>query len=876
MRFTYTFFLFLFNIVNTAQVLSEKHDYLNHNLTIEERVNDIVSRMTLEEKASQMVHGSKEISRLGIPAYNWWNECLHGVARAGKATVFPQAIGLAATWNTDLIKTIADVISTEARAKHHDFVRKGDRGIYKGLTFWSPNINIFRDPRWGRGQETYGEDPYLTSRMGVAFIKGLQGDDPKYFKVIATPKHYAVHSGPEPERHTFDAIISNHDLYTTYLPAFEASIKEGKAYSIMCAYNRYMGEACCGSPELLRNILREEWKFEGYVVSDCWAINDIFANHKIVNTPIEAVALAIKAGTDLECGNIYDKAIIDAVKMGYLTEDEIDKSLKRLFTARFKLGMFDPPELVSYTQIPIEINDSEEHRKLSVKAALESIVLLKNENNILPLKKDLRKIAVIGPTANSYEMLLGNYHGTPSKYITPLQGIKNKVGKHTEVVYEVGSNLVTEGPIRNYLSPKFLEVNGETGLKVEYFNNPLLVGEPQHVTIDQIDNSNWVWNSKIVDIDRTISFSLRWSGPLIVPSSGEYNFIISGRDGYRLIIDNRVIIDNWKEQQFSSSNNIIHLEEGKHYDFKIEYFRKSGPGELIVEWESININPYEVALNVVDSSDVIIFVGGITPQLEGEEMRTDFPGFKGGDRTTIDLPAVQENLLKLLSKTGIPIILVLSSGSALSVNWAKENISAIVQIWYPGQEGGTALADILFGDYNHAGRLPVTFYKSVEQLPPFEDYNMKGRTYRYFNDEPLYPFGYGLSYTKFEYSNLKIPSEIYAGEDVKVSVEIMNIGKIPGDEVAQLYVKIIDSSYPVPIHSLQGFSRIHLGPGEKKTVEFVLTPKQLAVFNQNKNWVVEPGRYEITVGGIQPNFYSTTTNLVTEILNVTGKEFLVK
>jgi len=876
MRFTYTFFLFLFNIVNTAQVLSEKHDYLNHNLTIEERVNDIVSRMTLEEKASQMVHGSKEISRLGIPAYNWWNECLHGVARAGKATVFPQAIGLAATWNTDLIKTIADVISTEARAKHHDFVRKGDRGIYKGLTFWSPNINIFRDPRWGRGQETYGEDPYLTSRMGVAFIKGLQGDDPKYFKVIATPKHYAVHSGPEPERHTFDAIISNHDLYTTYLPAFEASIKEGKAYSIMCAYNRYMGEACCGSPELLRNILREEWKFEGYVVSDCWAINDIFANHKIVNTPIEAVALAIKAGTDLECGNIYDKAIIDAVKMGYLTEDEIDKSLKRLFTARFKLGMFDPPELVSYTQIPIEINDSEEHRKLSVKAALESIVLLKNENNILPLKKDLRKIAVIGPTANSYEMLLGNYHGTPSKYITPLQGIKNKVGKHTEVVYEVGSNLVTEGPIRNYLSPKFLEVNGETGLKVEYFNNPLLVGEPQHVTIDQIDNSNWVWNSKIVDIDRTISFSLRWSGPLIVPSSGEYNFIISGRDGYRLIIDNRVIIDNWKEQQFSSSNNIIHLEEGKHYDFKIEYFRKSGPGELIVEWESININPYEVALNVVDSSDVIIFVGGITPQLEGEEMRTDFPGFKGGDRTTIDLPAVQENLLKLLSKTGIPIILVLSSGSALSVNWAKENISAIVQIWYPGQEGGTALADILFGDYNPAGRLPVTFYKSVEQLPPFEDYNMKGRTYRYFNDEPLYPFGYGLSYTKFEYSNLKIPSEIYAGEDVKVSVEIMNIGKIPGDEVAQLYVKIIDSSYPVPIHSLQGFSRIHLGPGEKKTVEFVLTPKQLAVFNQNKNWVVEPGRYEITVGGIQPNFYSTTTNLVTEILNVTGKEFLVK
>jgi len=454
-------YMFSFCFSLAAAENDKKPDYLNPELSVAVRVNDLVSRMTLEEKVSQMIDRAEAIERLQIPEYFWWNECLHGVANAGIATVFPQAIGLAATWNTDLMFQIATVISTEARAKHHDFVRRGEFRIFRGLTFWSPNINIFRDPRWGRGQETYGEDPYLTARMGVAFVKGLQGDDPKYFKVISTPKHYAVHSGPEPERHRFDAITDMRDLYDTYLPAFEACVREAGAFSVMCAYNRYMGEACCGSSLLLKEILRDKWGFEGYVVSDCGAIDNIFRDHKIVETAPEAAALAVKSGTDLNCGRVYDPALVEAVKQGFITEEEIDVSVKRLFTARFKLGMFDPPEMVPYARIPIEKNDSEEHRQLSIRAAQESIVLLKNLDNFLPLKKDLKKIAVIGPTADSYTMLLGNYNGTPSRYVTPLQGIKNKVADKAEVVHEQGCNIVKEGAIGHALSSELVSVEGK-------------------------------------------------------------------------------------------------------------------------------------------------------------------------------------------------------------------------------------------------------------------------------------------------------------------------------------------------------------------------------------------------------------------------------
>lgn len=858
-----------------AQEMSNKSDYLNYNLPIEKRVDDLVSRMTLEEKVSQMVHGASAIPHLQIPEYNWWNECLHGVARAGIATVFPQAIGLAATWNTDLMWQIADVISTEARAKHHESARQGDRDIYKGLTFWSPNTNIFRDPRWGRGQETYGEDPYLTARMGVAFVKGLQGDDPKYFKVIATPKHYAVHSGPEPDRHSFDAMTNNRDLYETYLPAFEACIKEAGAYSVMCAYNRHMGEACCGSPKLLQKILRDTWGFAGYVVSDCWAVDDIFRYHKIVETAPAAAALAVKSGTDLECGQLYNPALLEAFKQGAITEDEINVAVKRLFTARFKLGMFDPPEMVKYAQIPITENDSEAHRRLSLRAAQESIVLLKNENNLLPLKKDLKKIAVIGPTANSYLMLLGNYNGTPSKYVTPLQGIKNKVSRNTAVIFENGCDLIA-GTILNNLSSEILTAEGQPGLKAEYFKNAELAGEPFFTKIDPIDNANWIYGTRLPNLRNEPQYSIRWSGTINVPESGEYNFIVKGEDGFRLFVDNQIVIEDWTEHnELSAKSNHVHLEKGKPHTIKIEYFQSSGRPQLFVQWELLNVDHIQRAVDLAKSSDVVIFVGGITAQLEGEEMKVDYDGFKGGDRTHLKLPKVQEDLLKALHATGTPVVLVLSSGSALAVNWEKENLPAIVQLWYPGEEGGTALADVLFGDYNPAGRLPVTFYKSVDQLPPFTDYNMKGRTYRYFEQEPLFAFGYGLSYTKFAYGNLTVPDEAKAGDDINISVEVQNTGKLAGDEVVQLYIKDTEASVPVPIRSLQGFKRIHLQPGEKQVVEFKLQPKQLAVIDENVKYVVEPGTFEIAVGGLLPGSKSPMTGFVAKKLKIAGEKYIV-
>ena len=874
---SFIFLFLLFTFSTFSQESKKPDDYLNPNLPITKRVDDLISKMTLEEKASQMVNNAKAIPRLNIPEYNWWNECLHGVARAGTATVFPQAIGLAATWNTDLMLQVADVISTEARAKYNDFVRKGDRTIFKGLTFWSPNINIFRDPRWGRGQETYGEDPYLTSRMGVAFVKGLQGSDPNYFKVIATPKHYAVHSGPEPDRHTFDAIISSHDLYDTYLPAFEACIKEAGAYSIMCAYNRFMGEACCGSPALLHKILREDWGFNGYVVSDCGAIDDIFLNHKVVKTAPEAAALSVKSGTDLECGTVYETALLEAVKMGLLDEKEIDVAVKRLFTARFRLGMFDPPEIVKYNLISKEEIDSKEHRQLSVRAAQESIVLLKNENNLLPLKKNLKRIAVIGPTADSYTMLLGNYNGTPSRYVTPLQGIKNKMTDATEVIYEQGCDLVEEGAVINHIPPEVFSYKKQPGLYTEYFRDKDLKSEPYFIRVSLINNTNWYYGARLPSFEGMSDIqSIRWTGSIQTPETGDYNLIIKSDGGFRLYIDDKLFLEDWTSHELAAKSNHVRLEKGKIYSFKLEYFQNSRRPQLIVQWELLNIDHFKKAVELAKSSDVAVFVGGITSQLEGEQMRVDYDGFKGGDRTNLDLPKAQVDLLKLLYATGTPIILVLTSGSALSTNWEKENIPAIVQLWYPGQGGGTALADVLFGDYNPAGRLPITIYKSVDQLPPFEDYNMHGRTYRYFEGEPLYSFGYGLSYTKFEYSNLVIPNESKTNDSITISVEVRNTGKIGGDEVAQLYVKNLTAAAPVAIHSLQGFKRIHLAPGEKRSVQFHLLPKQFAVINENLKFVVKPGSFEISVGGLQPGFTSSTTDCQNKKINVVGNLFVVE
>jgi beta-glucosidase len=860
-----------------AQTNRSTPKYKNPRLPIKERVDDLVSRLTLEEKVLQMKDVAPAIPRLDIPAYNWWNEALHGVARAGIATVFPQAIALAATWDTDLMFRVADVISTEARAKHNDFVSRGDRGRYKGLTMWSPNINIFRDPRWGRGQETYGEDPYLTARMGVEFVKGLQGNHPKYFKVISTPKHYAVHSGPEPERHRFDAVTNQRDLYETYLPAFEACVKEAGAYSVMCAYNRYLGEPCCSSDTLLRKILREDWGFKGYIVSDCGAVYDIYKFHKLVETAAEASAMAVRAGTDLDCGTDYP-SLVKAVKQGLVSEAEIDNSVRRLFTARFRLGMFDPPEMVPYTKIPIAENDSPAHRQLALQAARKSIVLLKNQNDLLPLRKDLRRIAVIGPTADDPAVLLGNYNGTPSKFVTLLKGIESKVSKRTQVVYEQGCDLVGADAIYNLVPAAALRADGQQGLKAEYFNNRNLEGTPLLTRLDSTINSNWATfkpGEKITRLPET-DFSIRWTGALTPALSGQHILSVRGDDGYRLWLDDKLLIDNWTLHAAETRQARVHLEAGRAYRIKLEYFQGGGGAEVSFHWGTPAADAAKRALKVAAQSDVVIFVGGITPGLEGEEMDVPLEGFRGGDRTDIRLPKVQEELLRALQATGKPVVLVLTSGSALAINWANGNIPAIVQTWYSGEEGGTALSDVLFGDDNPAGRLPVTFYQSADQLPPFEDYNMEGRTYRYFKGEPLYPFGYGLSYTRFAYSRLTMPKRLRAGDNIRLSVQVKNAGKRAGDEVVQVYVKDVAASVPVPVHSLQGFKRIHLKAGETRTVSFVLTPRQLSLIDDQFKRVVEPGEFEISVGGAQPGLQSASTQTLNAKVSVKGKVFPIK
>jgi beta-glucosidase len=848
--------------------------YKDPSLPIEKRVDDLVSRMTLEEKVSQMMNAAAPIERLGVPAYDWWNEALHGVARAGYATVFPQAIGLAATWDEDLIRRVADVVSTEARAKHHEFARQNDRGRYKGLTFWSPNINIFRDPRWGRGMETFGEDPYLTSRIGVAYVKGLQGDDPRYLKVVSTPKHYAVHSGPEPERHGFDAVVSERDLQETYLPAFRATITEGKAEGIMCAYNRTNGEPCCANKKLY-DILRGEWGFKGHVVSDCGAIDDIYKFHRYAKTEAEASAVAVKAGTDLTCGREY-RSLLQAVKNGLITEEEISTAVKRLMKTRFRLGMFDPPEMVAYARIPYSVNTAPAHRELSLKTARESIVLLKNDDNTLPLVGNTKSIAVIGPNADAPEVLLGNYNGQPTKSVTPLAGIKAKVGTSKKVLYALGSTLTGSAgaPVPASATPG--------GFKAEYFNNKDLQGQPVVVRTDEQINFDWSRGRPAPEINED-GFSVRWTGKFTPPESGAYQLGAMADDGVRFYLDGNLLVDAWAGNQASQIRTVmkeVSLEAGRSYDVRLEYYEdiRNAIAKFFWSFPSFTERTLAEAVNTARQADVVIMVLGISPALEGEEMTVNVAGFRGGDRTDFSLPKAQEDLLKaVFNAVGAtrPIVVVLLNGSALAVNWADENVPAIVEAWYPGEEGGTAIADVLFGDYNPGGRLPVTFYKSVDQLPPFEDYNMRGRTYRYFKGDPLYPFGFGLSYTNFKYENLKLSSKSApAGDGVKVSVDVRNAGDRAGDEVVQLYVTDVAASVPTPIRSLAGIKRIFLKPGEKQTVSFTLGPDRMTVIDDKGKRVIEPGEFTVSVGGKQPGFTgradAKTTGVVTGRFVVTG------
>ena len=843
------------SLTSSAQQTTEP--YKDPQLPIEQRVNDLISRMTVEEKASQLVHVADPIPRLGVPAYNWWNEGLHGVARAGVATVFPQAIGMAATFDEPLMHQIGDTISTEFRAKYYDQVAKdGSTEWYKGLTIWSPNINIFRDPRWGRGQETYGEDPFLTSRMGVAFVTGLQGNDPKYFKTVATPKHFAVHSGPELTRHEVDVTASRHDMEDTYFPAFRATIMEGKAESVMCAYNALNGQPACANTTLLQEHLRKDWGFNGYVVTDCGAMRDIHVGHAYAKSLPEAAAAAFKIGTDNVCAypplDVAEErqAILDSIKQGFLPEADVDTSLRRLFTARFRLGMFDPPSMVPYSKITPADNNTEEHRLLSLKAAREAIVLLNNQDNFLPLKKAYATIAVIGPNADSLDALEGNYNGTPSNPVTVLSGIRKRFAK-SKVVYVQGSGLI--GPVTKPIPGSALYTDKSMkrhGLKAEYFANIKLEGEPALKRTDM--SINFTWGFTGVNPQLVRNYSARWTGVLVPAQTAEYVVGFSGQDGYRVWLDGDVIAEDWTTHRPSTNQTkAVHLEKGHAYAVKIEYFQTVRGAEARFIW-GIPDTEKQNMLNAVRSADLAIVVAGLSARIEGEEMKVNADGFKGGDRTKIDLPAPEQQMLEEVFALGKPTVLVLMNGSALAVNWADEKVPAILEAWYPGGEGGTAVAEALAGDFSPAGRLPITFYKSVDQLPPFEDYSMAKRTYRYFDGDPLYPFGYGLSYTSFTYSNAKVDNPSVAADGtVTVSVDVANTGAMVGDEVVQLYITHTGIA-GAPLRALEGFQRVHLNRGEKKTVSFTLRDRALSVVDAEGKHRIMPGTVEVWVGGGQP------------------------
>ncbi|WP_235425671.1 glycoside hydrolase family 3 protein [Cellvibrio mixtus] len=823
-------------------------NYQNNSLNFEERAQDLVSRMTLDEKIPQLINDAPAIPRLGVREFNWWNEGLHGVAALGEATVFPQAIGMAAAWDEPLMQQVADVISTEFRAKHYaEQHRFGGSDWFGGLTVWSPNINIFRDPRWGRGQETYGEDPHLTSRLGVAFVKGLQGNDSRYLKTVATPKHFAVHSGPEASRHRDDIHPSAKDLEETYLPAFRATITEGNAQSIMCAYNAVSGVPACANDELLQNKLRKQWGFKGFVVSDCGAVFDIYhsANHHYKKSPEEGVKAAFEAGMDLICGDANEADNIrSALKKGLITEAQINTSLVRLFTARMRLGQFDPRTTV-FPKITARDNDTNAHRQLARTMAEKSLVLLKNEASLLPLKSTIKTIAVVGPNADSVEALVGNYNGSPSQPVTALKGLRARFGE-TNIRYDKGTGLLD--PIQAPVPTTALCIDArcrKPGLNAEYFSDKNFDKKPAHKRVDT--NASVQWKNEVA------SGAVRWSGYLKAPETGTYSLRYLADGGYRIWVNDRLIIDAWNvDWRPVIASGAVDLEAGKIYRLKIEAFQRGEQGNEQLVWSLPSNANVESAINTAKNSDAVVFVGGLTAQVEGEEMPVPLPGFSGGDRTDLSLPLVQRELLNKLYATGKPVIVVLMNGSALAINEDDAKAAAIIEAWYPGGQGGEAIASMLAGDYSPAGRLPVTFYKSLEQLPAFSDYSMANRTYRYHTGEVLYPFGYGLSYSKFSYSDVKIsPKQWNTKGSVTLSVNITNTGAMDADEVVQLYAarKDIENS---PVRTLVGFERIHIAKGETKKITFTLDDRSLSTVNMDGQRSLVAGNVTLWVGGGQP------------------------
>ncbi len=846
--------------------------YMNPKLPAEERAADLVHRMTLHEKASQLVNDAQAIPRLNVPAYNWWSEALHGVIDQG-VTEFPEPIGLAATFDVPSVHAMGHDIGVEGRIKHLQDVKAGHDGIMGGLDFWAPNLNIFRDPRWGRGQETYGEDPFLTGRMGVAFVTGMQGDDPNHYLVIATPKHYAVHSGPEPTRHFADVDVNRHDELDTYTPAFRAAVTEGKAGSVMCAYNAINGQPACANEFLLQEELRGKWNFQGYVVSDCDAVRDLFTGHQYRPTQAQASAISLLRGMDNECygggptskDDSHYQPFIDAVQQGYLPETAVDTALVRLFTARIKLGMFDPPESDPYSKIDEKELDSAEHRALALKLANESMVLLKNDGT-LPLKPEIKRIAVVGPLAEQTRVLLGNYSGTPTHSVSVLDGLKAEFPK-AAITFVAGTQFL--GSEGNPVPDDALTTpDGKPGLKAEYsesmgfrqsqMNGPALVSRVEK-------NVNLESSNLPAEAAAKKSASVHWTGFLTAPDSGDYLIGVRGQGFARVTVNDKQVAMLFSRDANQAKLGRVHLEKGQKAALSVLYGYNNIQPRAQLIWTKASDTASPEAIAAAKNADVVVAVVGITSELEGEEMPVTEPGFLGGDRTSIDLPAPEENLVEGLAATGKPLVVVLMNGSALAVNWINEHANAVLEAWYSGEEGGNAVAETLSGKNNPAGRLPVTFYKSTDQLPNFENYSMEGRTYRYFRGEPLYRFGYGLSYTTFTYSSLSVPSTpIDAGAPLHASVTVTNTGKAAGDEVVQLYLKFPDVA-GAPLLALRGFQRVHLEPGASQNVEFELKPRDMSMVTDAGDIVVAQGKYAISIGGGQPGTNAASANGIFEV-----------
>jgi beta-glucosidase len=811
----------------------------------------LVAQMTLAEKASQLQHESPAIPRLNIPAYNWWSEGLHGVARADIATVFPQAIGLAATWDTALVKRVGDVVGIEFRAKYLNTVgADGSSGIYRGLTVWSPNVNIFRDPRWGRGQETFGEDPALTSRMGVAYIQGLQGPDASQPRVSAAVKHLAVHSGPEADRHKEDVRVAPRDLVDTYLPAFHAAVTEGRAESVMCAYNAVDGVPACANEMLLKHFLRDAWKFQGHVVSDCGAVADIHMEgaHHHVKTPAQAVALAVRAGTDLICDfgsnpTAQPATTVAAVQQGLLSEAELDRALHRLFDVRLRLGLLAPAGQRPFPEITARDFDTPAHRAVNLETARRSLVLLKNDG-VLPLKAEPRRIAVIGPNADSVDALVGNYNGTPSKPITLLAGLKARYPQ-ARVDFVEGTGWVAP-PLEDVPAASLCAdaACSRAGLNFERFANLTLEGSPTSSTVTPQGVFKWGWPERY---DR--KESARWSGFLRAGETGEHIFRLKGNNGYRIWVDGELVVDLW-DIAWPTSKRGATLKAGQTYAVRVETQQTGWEGEQRLQWSRPGAND-EAALAAARDADVVVFAGGLTWELEGEEMTVLAPGFAGGDRTRIELPAPQLALLERLAALGRPLVVVNFSGSPMAFGDVTRKAAAIVQAWYPGGEGGQALAELLAGDFSPSGRLPLTFYRSADQLPPFKDYGMQGRTYRWFKGEAEFPFGHGLGYTRFAYTQATLSrSRVSAGQGTRLSVLLKNEGSREGAEVVQLYARRTGAL--APQRTLVAFRRVVLRAGETRRVSFDMDARAMSIVQADGRRVVEAGPAELWVGGGQP------------------------